>query len=221
MKEKGQMKGLIKDTLILFAITLIAGVLLGVVNELTKEPIAQQEIAAKATACGEVFYEADASGNMVEVVSLTFEELSETEVAALNEKCAGSYSSSITADAVYRALQADGSLYGYVIGITTKEGYGGAISFYMGVTADGVLKGVSLLSIAETPGLGMNAESVLIPQFRNVKADAFFVTKGGDGAQSDEAIDAITSATITSNAITNGVNAGMTCFRALTEGGNS
>ena len=41
------MKGMIKDALILFAITLIAGLMLGVVNDITKEPIAQQEQKAK------------------------------------------------------------------------------------------------------------------------------------------------------------------------------
>lgn len=48
------MKGMIKDALILFAITLIAGLMLGVVNDITKEPIAQQEQKAKNEACQNV-----------------------------------------------------------------------------------------------------------------------------------------------------------------------
>ena len=47
------MKDMIKDTLILFVITLIAGTLLGFVNELTKEPIAAYEAEKKASACSE------------------------------------------------------------------------------------------------------------------------------------------------------------------------
>ena len=53
------MKGMIKDALILFAITLIAGLMLGVVNDITKEPIAQQEQKAKNEACQNVFAAAD------------------------------------------------------------------------------------------------------------------------------------------------------------------
>ncbi len=219
MNEKGWLKGLIKDTLILFVITLVAGGLLGFVNELTKEPIAQQEANAKAVACGEVFYENGADGVLAEVVSLTFEPLEETVLSSLKESLQGTYGGNIYLTEAYEALQTDGTLYGYVIGVTTKEGYGGEISLYMGVTVEGTLKGVSILSIAETPGLGMNAEAVLIPQFRDVTADAFTVVKSG--AVSDSEIDAITSATITSDAITGAVNAGLEVFRELTKGGEA
>ena len=157
MKEKGWIKGLVKDTLIIFIITLIAGGLLGFVNELTKEPIALQEANAKAAACNEVFLEEGADGSLTQVVSLTFQELDERRISALKGFMENQYGSSIYLTEAYEALKEDGSLYGYVLGITTKEGYGGEISLYMGVTTEGTLKGVSLLSIAETPGLGMNA----------------------------------------------------------------
>ncbi|MBE5878801.1 MAG: FMN-binding protein [Lachnospiraceae bacterium] len=219
MKEKGWIKGLVKDTLIIFIITLIAGGLLGFVNELTKEPIALQEANAKAAACNEVFLEEGADGSLTQVVSLTFQELDESRISALKGFMENQYGSSIYLTEAYEALKEDGSLYGYVLGITTKEGYGGEIGLYMGVTTEGTLKGVSLLSIAETPGLGMNAEAVLIPQYRNVTTDAFTVVKGG--AMSDSEIDAITSATITSDAVTGAVNAGLEVFRELTKGGES
>ena len=41
-------KSMLKDALILFAITLVAGLLLGFVYDVTKEPIAQQKAKAKA-----------------------------------------------------------------------------------------------------------------------------------------------------------------------------
>ena len=80
-----------------------------------------------------------------------------------------------------------------------------------------MLKGISILSISETPGLGMNAENVLVPQFRNKKLEEFKVVK--TGAVSSDEIDAITSATITSNAVTNGVNTGVRYYNILSEGG--
>ncbi len=52
-------KSMIKDALILFAITLAAGLLLGFVYDVTKEPIAEQKAKAKAEACKNVFAEAE------------------------------------------------------------------------------------------------------------------------------------------------------------------
>ena len=48
-----------KDTVRITLITLVAGFALGLVNEITKEPIAQQEAKAKAEACKAVFADAD------------------------------------------------------------------------------------------------------------------------------------------------------------------
>ena len=231
------MKNMIKDTLILFVITLVAGVLLGFVNEVTKEPIARYEAEKKSLACSEVFYEEDENGEWKETVSLVFDAMSDAEVQALYESLADKFTGNIVVDEIYRAYSVPASaesttdgtatglgdvaseenFYGYVIGITTKEGYNGEISFYVGITADGTLKGVSLLQIAETPGLGMNAESVLLPQFRDVEAGPFQVVK--TGAVGPDEIDAISGATVTSEAITGGVNAAYECYALLQEGG--
>lgn len=237
------MKDMIKDTLILFVITLLAGALLGFVNELTKEPIATYEAEKKASACSEVFYEENEEGELVPVTELVFEPLSDAQIAELNAAVIARGYEGIVIDEVYGAylepaiiengnisdmaedsaaglstIISEESFYGYVIGVTTKEGYNGAISFYVGVTKEGILKGVSLLDIGETPGLGMNAENVLLPQFRNVNATNFTVVK--TGAQTLSEVDAITGATITSDAITGGVNAACECFAILQEGGN-
>ena len=57
----------------------------------------------------------------------------------------------------------------------------------------------------------MKAEEVLKPQFENKKVERFTYTKSG--AMSDDEIDAISGATITTNAVTNGVNAGLAYFQ--------
>ena len=59
----------------------------------------------------------------------------------------------------------------------------------------------------------LQAEEVLKPQFAGKKAESYVYTKGG--ASADNEIDAITSATITTNAVTNGVNAGLYYFCLL------
>jgi hypothetical protein len=59
----------------------------------------------------------------------------------------------------------------------------------MGVTLDGTLNGISLLSISETAGLGMKAGDVLVPQFENKQVESFTYTKSG--AANDSEIDVI------------------------------
>lgn len=200
-------KSMIKDALILFVITLVAGLLLGFVYDVTKEPIAQQKAKAKAEACKNVFAEAE-----------SFE-------AVMSEDGPTAYfvtglDSNVDIDEVMQALDGSGQLLGYVITVTDHEGYGGDIQFSMGVTLDGTLNGIALLSISETAGLGMKAGDVLVPQFADKKVEYFTYTKSGSA--SDSEIDAISGATITTNAVVNGVNGGLLFFQnvlAGTEGG--
>ena len=99
---------------------------------------------------------------------------------------------------------------GYVLEVTTHGGYNGDIQFSMGIRLDGTVNGISLLSIAETPGLGMQAEEVLKPQFAGKQAKQFEYTKVG--AVTDNQIDAISGATITTSAVVDGVNTGLSYF---------
>lgn len=212
---KDDIQRIFHDTGIILGITLIAGLLLGFVYQLTKNPIEEQEIKAQADACAEVFKEVDENGELAAVVDLSFAEVDVKDwaVAKLEEE---GYTGAVI-DTVYEAKTADGNLYGYVLSVTSSEGYGGKINFYMGITTEPMLKGISILSISETPGLGMNAPKVLVPQFRNKKLEDFVVVKSG--AISSNEIDAITSATITSNAVTGGVNTGVRYYQILQEGG--
>ena len=193
------MKSMIKDAAILFAITLIAGLLLGVVYEVTKEPIAVQEAKRKNEACKEVFQDA-----------VNFESL-ELSAPETGEKA------SATVNEVSAAVAEDGTVLGYVLDITTHEGYNGDIQFTMGIRLDGTVNGISLLSIAETPGLGMKAEEVLKPQFAEKSVTQFVYTK--TGAVTPDQIDAISGATVTTNAMVNGVNTGLEFFKTELGGG--
>ena len=84
----------------------------------------------------------------------------------------------------------------------------------MGVKADGTLNGISFLSIGETAGLGMKAtEDKFKDQFKDKKVPKLSYTK--NGAKSDDEIDALSGATITTNAVTNGVNAGLYYIRKI------
>lgn len=201
------MKSMMKDAAILFAITLISGLILGFVYQITKEPIALQEEKALNEACAEVFTDAADFGDVEGF----------TEEAAESLVTGAGYNASV--NGAREALDTDGNLIGYVLTVTTHEGYSGDIQFTMGVRMDGTLNGISLLSIAETPGLGMQAEEVLKPQFADKKAEQFTYTKTGAAAENE--IDAISGATITTNAVTNGVNAGLYYFQTELKGGNA
>ena len=192
MKNKEERKQLWKNAGILFAITLTAGILLGFVHELTLEPIARQQERRIQRACGAVF--ADAASFEKE------ERTGETPVILENAEIGE----------VYRALSVNGGLLGYVITVTTSEGYGGDIELLLGVRPDGTVNGVSVLRISETPGLGMRAEEVLAPQFAGRQVSSFTYVK--TGAVSEDQIDAISGATITTSAFTEAVNAGLSYF---------
>lgn len=199
------MKEMMKNTGIMLVITLVAGLILGFVYQATKEPIAVQKAKKKQEACQEVFQNAASFETM---------ELAETDAALWAAEGYGQEQ----IDEVMSALDGSGNLLGYVITVTSKEGYGGDIQFAMGIQIDGTVNGMSILDISETAGLGMRAEDVLKPQFADKKADKFEYTKSG--AMSENQIDAISGATITTRAVTNGVNAALYYFQTELGGGS-
>lgn len=199
------MKNMLRDAAILFAITVIAGAVLGFVYEMTKEPIAEQEAKAKREACQEVF--ADAA---------EFETMTGSEDASYAVLLENGYDKA-SIEEVMAAKGSAGEELGYVIIMTSHDGYNGDIRFSMGIRMDGMLNGISLLSISETPGLGMRAEEVLKPQFTEKQAPVFSYTK--TGAASEDQIDAISGATITTNAVVDAVNAGLCYFQNVLGGG--
>lgn len=209
MEKNNDVKSMLKDAGILFAITLIAGLVLGFVYELTKEPIRIQQELAIQRACQAVFAEADQVGMQFEAQEYTLEQSRLDELSEMG----------VEIGTVYAAVSQGGVFHGYVVEATSKEGYGGNIVLYVGVTTDGMVSGISILEISETPGLGMNAEEVLVPQFENVKATVFTYTKTGSTSQSE--IDAISGATITTKAVVNAVNGAVfVVTEDLLKGGN-
>ena len=187
------MKGIIKDSLILFVITLVSGLLLGVVYEVTKDPIANQKAIAKAKACQAVFAEAA--------------EFKTVDFAAMN---------GVTFDGgeiseVLSAKASDGTELGFVITTTSHNGYGGDVTMLVGIQNDGTVNGISFTTINETAGLGMKAkDDAFKNQFSDKKVEQFAYTKSG--AVADNEIDAISAATVTTNAVTEAVNGALDFF---------
>ncbi|GFI37522.1 RnfABCDGE type electron transport complex subunit G [Lachnospiraceae bacterium 50-23] len=189
------MNKIIKNTVILTLITLIAGLALGFVYEITKDPIAQAKDDAKKKAWQEVFPEADMNDFVAQEVDQAAADAAIKAVGA-----------NATVDEVCKAGED-----GYVVTTTSKEGYGGNIQITVGITADGTVSGISILSISETAGLGMKAtEPAFYGQYEGKQAEKFAVSKdGGEG----EPIDAISGATITSRAVTAAVNVALAYYQ--------
>lgn len=177
------MKNIVTITLKLLVITVFAGAILGLVNAVTKEPIAQQKRAQANEARFAAFPEAaDFAGTG----------------GAIPEKYA------IIKD-VYTALDADGNAIGITAAVVTK-GFNPGLNLMVGVGADGVIKGVVVNAHAETPGLGDKAATPgFQSQFTGKPADQpLTVVKTQPSRDSD--IQAITSATITTTGVTDAVN---------------
>ena len=185
------MNKILKNTLILTVITLVAGLGLGLVYEVTKAPIAQAQETAKKEAWQQVFPEADLND---------FEQIDVDQDAA--DKAIADMGVNATIDEACKVGEE-----GYVVTTTDKDGFGGSIQITVGITADGTVNGVSILSISETAGLGMKAtEPAFYGQYEGKQAEKFVVSKDvGDG----EPIDALSGATITPRAVTGAVNAAL------------
>lgn len=200
---------IIKDALALTLITLVAGVALGGVYEITKDPIAKQEAQAKAEAYEQVFTDA---------VAFEEVEMDDTLIQTIRDQLDQEGYKAQSIEEVMRAEDQSGETLGYAFAVVTSEGYGGDIRFSMGVQNDGTLNGISILSIGETAGLGMNADTPAFKdQFVGKQVEKLQYTK--NGATQDDEINAISGATVTTNAMTNGVNAGLCAFRVM-EGGD-
>ncbi len=155
-------------TLTLFLITTIVAGLLGLVNYVTADTIAEQ-IAQKAENAMRQVLEAD-----------SYEPLDVPEESAVT--------------AAYRAGDR-----GYVVRVA-PNGFGGAIDMMVGVDVSGAVTGVAIVSQSETASLGANCTREDFRAQFTGKTGTLSVSK--DGGE----IEALTGATVTSRAVTEGVN---------------
>ncbi len=191
MKKKISPKEILAPTLILFVIGAVAAALLGATNLLTKDKIASIDSENKAKAMSSVMEGAESFGESV-IVS---EDLEYSE-----------------------ALDENGNILGYAF-TTATNGYGGDIQAMVGINLDGSISKVEILAAdSETPGLGQNVKkSAFLDRFKG-KAGELTVTKNAPGG--DREIQAVTSATISSTAVTRAVNSALEYFENNLKGGN-
>ena len=194
------MNKIIKNTLILTGITVVSGLLLGIVYGVTKEPIAQAQENTKQEAYRAVLSDATS------FESVDFD--SDSALSLLSEN--GYTSDEITE--IAEGTDDSGEVIGYVISVQSSEAYDGTLELSVGIATDGTVKGVEMLDISETAGLGMKAnEAEFKDQFKDKNVEKFTYTKTGE--EGDDMIDAISGATITTNAVTNAVDSALVYYQ--------
>ena len=201
------MNKIVKNTLILTGITVVSGFLLGVVYGITKEPIAEAQENTKQEAYRSVLSDASSFETM--------EDFDAADAASILEE--NGYSSDEITE-VAEGIDDSGETVGYVVNVMSHEAYDGDLEVSVGIAADGTVKGIEMLSISETAGLGMKAdEAEFKDQFKDKNVEKFTYTKSGESG--DDKIDAISGATITTNAVTNAVDSALVYFQNELGGG--
>lgn len=181
---------LLKDAVALFLITLISGLALSSVNEITKAPREQQTREKAEKAYSELF--ADAS----------FAELDGAADNVRPEEIDASFSK-VSIDKVVRASDTSGNIMGYIVQVTTKEGYKPPMTLVIGYTKDQRLTGLKYIKFNENKNVG-TVQGTFTEQFVGATAERFSFD-GKEGVK----VDAVSGSTMSSKAILNAVNAGI------------
>lgn len=181
-KTEKKEAGMAQMVLTLGVICAVCALLLGLVNMMTEEVIKKNDIIKKTAAMQEVLA---ADADAYQPATYTGD-----DATVLN---------------VYEVVGK-----GHVVEVNCAAGsFSGTLSIMVGVNSDGTVSGVSIVTTAETSGLGSKAGD---PEFKDQ-----YVGKGGTLAvdQDGGEIDAIRGATITSRAVTVGVNSGLAAVGQL------
>ena len=193
-------KEIIKPALILFLVCAFITGALAYVNGVTKPIIDENNRIAEQESLMKVYNDAD---NFLEAKTAEEFKAEGIDVSENIEK-------------LYIA-QKDGLSVGYVAAVFSR-GYGGQMKILVGIDNDLNIKGVHLTSHNETPGLGAKAsESEFTGQFLGKAPEKQYnVVKRA--ANNDNEIQAITAATVTSKAVTKGIDEAVALIRLIAGG---
>lgn len=188
----------VKMSIKLFIITVVAALALGITHAVTEEPIRLQNEQVSLEARKAVLPDA--------------EEFVQVDLSEYREE----YPKVVEA---YQGKSGEDTV-GYVFKVVTK-GYGGDVELFVGIDSkEDKVKNVNIISHNETPGLGAKAaEPDFLGQYSGKPVGSPLTVVRGSATQ-DTQIEAITGATITSKAVTDGVNSAVELYgRLLKDGG--
>ncbi len=187
----------INMVMVLFIVAAVAGLALGYVYNITKEPIAKARKAKIERAIKEVLPEFDSVQPGYKIMS---------------------YDGTKAKDSlVFFKASLNGEWVGTAVNTYTMKGFSGLIKLMVGFTPDGSIHKISVLEHKETPGLGTKmAKPKFIDQFKNINPADFDIQVTKDGGE----IDAITAATISSRAFSDATDRAYKTFMQ-NKGGNN
>lgn len=202
-KEKSSIR-IPRPALVLCAITLIAGVALSGVFGLTKDTIEEQQMAANAASYREVCPQAESFG---------YDDAMKAALEELGGDVYGEAFGRVYINDAVVGTDASGTVCGYVISVTSADGFDGNITLSVGISPEGTVNGISFTELNETAGMGMRCdEEEFKGQFAGRSADSYILNKAGN-ASADNEINSVSGASISSQAVVNAVNAALD-FRA-------
>ena len=184
-------KDMFKLGLNLLIISAIAALLLAFTNNVTADTIAKRNEQANAEARKLVLESAQ-----------DFEEVKDAKT---------DNSKGVEVSEIYEAKDASGNTVGYTLKVL-PSGYGGTFELMVGIdSAKGQVSGINVVSNSETAGLGAKAtDPEFSDQYKGKPLEELSVLK--NGTPGDTEIKAISGATITSTAVTNGVDAAIEVY---------
>lgn len=181
-------------TLTLFMTTLVAGVSLGFINDITKGPKEKAKLERKINALRSVLPEFN--NNPVEQVELLQSELAKDSVE------------------IYPAFLDEIQVGTAIVG-SSEKGFSGLIKLMVGFNTDGSINSIAVLEQKETPGLGTKIkDEKFIGQFKGKHPSTFNLKVKKD--QGD--VDALTGATITTRAFGEATQMAYDIFEARQSG---
>ncbi len=113
-----------------------------------------------------------------------------------------------------KALKGDEAV-GYIF-VTQSSGYAGAISVMTGIDLEQNITGIVILEQTETPGLGANCTKAdFTEQFKQMATELTVIKNQTAG---EAQVEALTGATVTSEAVTNAVNEAIGLYSQIVGG---
>lgn len=193
------MKDIFKSGLILLIISFVAAMSLALTNEVTKDKIVEQRTMANELAKKEVLPEAtrfeDITGEMALEITENFSPIVES----------------------YVGYDASDAVVGYVFK-SKPTGFGGPLEVVTGINLNSEVTGLRVGSHLETPGLGAKGTNADYYEQYAGKSATEWIGVSKTAATGND-IQAITGATISSDAITVGANASIDAFQMIIEQG--
>lgn len=200
MSEKMDIKYILKLGVTLFLTCVVVAGLLGVVNLITKDIIADINWQKTQKAMNAV---------VADPAKTTFTEaLEKTDAMTAAAEAAGG-----TLDSVYGVV-VDGQAAGYAIKVVAS-GSQGSIEMMVGVDEKGAVTGVSIVKASETKGIGTKVIDNEPTVSGTPVLDQFIGLDAADAPAVGRNVEAISGATVTSKGVTNGVNIALAVAGAI------